>query len=75
MAFLGSSTKRPLPYDEKENDQIDRSNGDVKKTKIMPDDRIKIREKIIEEFRNRGLTVPTQLIGKNLDYCCIDCKC
>ena len=42
MVSSGLSTKRPLPYDEKENDQIDGSNGDVKKTKTMPDDRIKV---------------------------------
>jgi hypothetical protein len=63
-----SSTKRRLlSCEEKENNQNDNRNDGVKKTKTMPDDQMKIRNQVIEEFRNRNLEIPVQMIGGSLD--------
>ena len=75
MTSSSASAKRHLlPYEEKENNQMDENNGSVKKPKIMSDDRIRLRQQIVEEFRKRDLKVSVQMIGKNLDRHCTDCK-
>ena len=60
--------------DEKENNENDNSNDGAKKRKIMFDNQIKIRQQIIEEFLNRSLEAPVQMIGKSLDGPCTNHK-
>jgi hypothetical protein len=67
---ISSTKRRLLSSDEKENNQKDNNNDGAKKTKIMLDDQMKIRNQIVEEFLKRNLEVPVHMIGEHfVDHC------
>ncbi|CAF1387081.1 unnamed protein product [Adineta steineri] len=63
-----SSTKRRLlSCKDKENNHNDNSNDNAKKTKMIFDDQMKIRNEVIEAFLKCNLEVPIQIIAKTFN--------
>ena len=58
----------------KENNQQYTSSTGMKRTKVMIDEQMKIRNEIVDEFRKRDLSIPFQIIGNNFDFCYTDYK-